>query len=504
MDCGIYCQNNRNDAVINNREVEKMGILSGLKPENVYYYFEEICKIPHGSGNTKMISDYIVSIAKKKNLKYVQDENNNCIIYKDGSKGYEDSATVILQGHMDMVCEKEDGCDIDFENEGLRLKLEDGIISADGTTLGGDDGIAVAYMLAILDSDEYVHPPLECVFTVDEEIGMLGAASIDMSAIKGRTMINLDSEEEGYLLVSCAGGETSTVHLPYTVIDEEADTFRITVTGLEGGHSGAEIDKGRANANMLLGRVLNNIRKSDNSPRIVSVNGGLKDNAIPRSSQAVLVTSNPDMLEKVSKNLEKILKNEYSITDKSVRILIEKGERDYPMDEKSTARVIAALVNLPNGIFNMSFDMPGLVQTSLNLGILKTDREKNEVTCSYSVRSSINTQKEELVQKLESLAEVLGGYVTNMGEYPAWEYNKNSRLRDIMTDEYRKLFGKDMIVMSMHAGVECGLFGGGLAGLDAVSIGPDMKDIHTPRETMQAESVKRTWEYLLHVLERLK
>ena len=317
-------------------------------------------------------------------------------------------------------------------------------------------------------------------------------------------MINLDSEEEGYLLVSCAGGETSTVHLPYTVIDEEADTFRITVTGLEGGHSGAEIDKGRANANMLLGRVLNNMRKSDNSLRIVSVNGGLKDNAIPRSSQAVLVTSNPDMLEKVSKNLEKILKNEYSITDKSVRILIEKGERDYPMDEKSTARVIAALVNLPNGIFNMSFDMPGLVQTSLNLGILKTDREKNEVTCSYSVRSSINTQKEELVQKLESLAEVLGGYVTNMGEYPAWEYNKNSRLRDIMTDEYRKLFGKDMIVMSMHAGVECGLFGGGLAGLDAVSIGPDMKDIHTPRETMQAESVKRTWEYLLHVLERLK
>ena len=190
---------------------------------------------------------------------------------------------------------KANGCDIDFENEGLRLKLEDGIISADGTTLGGDDGIAVAYMLAILDSDEYVHPPLECVFTVDEEIGMLGAASIDMSAIKGRTMINLDSEEEGYLLVSCAGGETSTVHLPYTVIDEEADTFRITVTGLEGGHSGAEIDKGRANANMLLGRVLNNIRKSDNSLRIVSVNGGLKDNAIPRSSQAVLVTSNPDM-----------------------------------------------------------------------------------------------------------------------------------------------------------------------------------------------------------------
>ncbi len=479
-----------------------MAVLTGLAPEGVFKYFEAICGIPHGSGNTKMISDYVADFAKERNLRYIQDDSNNVIIFADGTKGYEDHEPVLLQGHLDMVCEKAEDCTIDMDKEGLDLCLKDGIISANGTTLGGDDGIAVAYMLAILDDETIPHPPLECVFTVDEEIGMLGCAALDMSPLKGRKMINLDSEEEGYFLVSCAGGVTATAHFGIEREKYEGSALKVVLNGLKGGHSGVEIDKGRGNANTLLGRALYLARKEVKDLKIVTIAGGLKDNAIPKSSEAVVVTKDPKkFIEEIDK-IEKIYKNEFVTTDNEIAIKAVETENSLePMNEKTTKNVITALMMLPAGIQRMSFDIQGLVETSLNLGILKTN--ENEVTMSYSVRSSVESEKNELIDKMTCLAEALGGNVTTMGAYPAWEYRKDSPLRDLMLEVYKEQYNKEPIVQALHAGVECGLFAGGLPGLDAVSIGPDMTDIHTFNESMSVDSVKRVWDYILELLKRL-
>lgn len=483
-----------------------MGVLEGFEPKKVFHYFEEIAKIPHGSGDTKRISDYIAGFAKERNLRYVQDQSNNIILWKEAYPGYENSALVILQGHLDMVCEKEDGVSFDFQNDGLRLTVQNGMISAEGTTLGGDDGIAVAYALAILDAEDIVHPPLEVVLTADEEIGMLGAAALDMTLLKGRRMINLDSEEEGYLLVSCAGGVTSKVKIPICRVPFEGTALRMTVSGLMGGHSGMEIDQGRANANGLLGRVLYRARQEAEF-RLCRVSGGLKDNAIPRGSEAILVCRTKNDREAFSRVVRECMaeiSKEYEMTDSGIQITVENsGISDIcPMDEASTRQVIAALFCLPSGIERMSFAIPGMVQTSLNFGILETGTES--VLCSFSVRSSAESEKNALVDKLSAIAELLGGTVETCGAYPAWEYRSDSPLRDVCVSVFRSQYGKAPIVHAIHAGVECGLFAGALRGLDAVSLGPDMKDIHTPKEIMDIESVRRTWEYLLKVLKALK
>lgn len=532
-----------------------MGVLSDLEPTQVFQYFEEICHIPHGSGNTKTISDYCVDFAKRQGLRYQQDDANNVIIWKDGSTGYEQSAPVMLQGHLDMVCEKEADCEIDFSRDGLELQLEDEVISAKGTTLGGDDGIAVAYALAILASDTIAHPPLEVVLTVDEEIGMLGAAAFDASPLQSRIMLNLDSEEEGYLLVSCAGGITTTAHLPLHRETAEGQNITLTVTGLQGGHSGVEIDKGRGNACQLLGRALYQLR-DDFAFRLCSVQGGLKDNAIPREAVAELVLTGwqekqrlgiegerygipgehqPAAGMQISGNQEEyqtgagahhsgnyraqlldafqnkvseimqIYREEYQLTDPDVRLMaVCPGNvvRDDAIDRSGTTKIITMLCCLPGGIQKMSFAMEGLVQTSLNLGILKT--EKGEVTASLSIRSSVETEKLDLVAKIRCLMESLEGSVTNQGEYPAWEYRQDSPLRDLMVEVFREQYGREPVMQALHAGVECGLFAGKLPGLDCVSFGPDMRDIHTPKESMDVESVKRTWFYILEVLKRLK
>ncbi len=485
-----------------------MGVLTGLKPEKVFQFFEEICGIPHGSTDTKRISDYCVDFAKERGLRWLQDDANNVIIWKDGTEGYENSAPVMIQGHLDMVCEKEDGCDIDFASEGLRLRLDGTVISAEGTTLGGDDGIAVAYGLALLDAEDIPHPPLEVVFTVDEEIGMLGAAALDASPLKSRIMLNCDSEEEGYLLVSCAGGMTATCHLPIVREKSQAKLLRLTVSGCAGGHSGTEIDKGRINACQMLGRVLFAIKKHYFF-QLVRVEGGLKDNAIPRSACAELVmdpdTDLAEVRELVS-GLEADVRMEYRLTDPDVAIRLEEAEATggsiQAMSFDSTDRVTAGLVCLPGGIQRMSFDMPGLVQTSLNLGILKT--EDLEVTYSYSVRSSVESEKWALYDKLACLTEGMGGMMETQGVYPAWEYRADSPLRDLMSEVFEEQYGRKPVIQALHAGVECGLFAGKLPGLDCVSFGPNMKDIHTPKECMDAESVKRTWDYLLEILRRLK
>ncbi|MDE6233725.1 MAG: aminoacyl-histidine dipeptidase [Lachnospiraceae bacterium] len=482
-----------------------MNVLNGLEPQAVFKYFEEISGIPHGSSDTKRISDYCVDFAKRHNLNYIQDSLNNVIIFKDGSVGYENVPPVIIQGHLDMVCEKESGVEIDFKSEGLKLALDNGVISADGTTLGGDDGIAVAYALAVLESDNIPHPPLEVVFTVDEEIGMLGAAGIDCTPLKSKRMLNIDSEEEGYLLVSCAGGVTAVCHMDCQRETREGIHADITVSGLLGGHSGVEIDKERANACKILGRILYGL-KSKLSFDILNVNGGLKDNAIPREASASLLIDKKDInnIKDYVKDVGEILSNEYKNTDKDIRVEVKLNEEKTAkvMEGSLKDRIITALVNLPNGIQKMSSDIEGLVQTSLNLGILSTSEE--EVSMSFSVRSSISTEKDELVSRLKCLMEALGGSVTCSGDYPAWEYMRDSELRELMVQIYEEQNGRKPIVQAIHAGVECGLFAGKISGLECVSFGPDIKDIHTPAERMDVESVKRTWEYLLEVLKRMK
>ncbi|MCR4654672.1 MAG: aminoacyl-histidine dipeptidase [Lachnospiraceae bacterium] len=482
-----------------------MGILSGLEPASVLHYFEEICSIPHGSGNTKEISDYCVRFAKERGLKHYQDESNNVIIWKEGTEGYAEKPYVMLQGHLDMVCEKEGDHEIDFEKDGLSLKVEDGMISAEGTTLGGDDGIAIAMSLALLDSADILHPPIEAVFTVDEEIGMLGASALDMSLLKSKSMINIDSEDEGYLLVSCAGGVTATCSLPVKREPFGDVMLTITVDGLLGGHSGQEIDKGRASSNSLIGRILSKLNKEFDI-RLVTVEGGNKDNAIPRCSRAVVAFFNgedADRAESVVNEMGDIFSAEYRVTDPDIKVQVSvfSSAECEPMDRDSTQAAIRMLRMLPQGVQRMSPDIKELVQTSLNLGILKT--EKDAVKASFSVRSSMNTEKDELTDRLTNIMEALGGSISFAGAYPAWEYNKDSRLRDVMTGCFKELYGRDMTVYAIHAGVECGLFADSIRGLDAVSIGPDMKDIHTPKEALSVESVKRTWEYLLKVLQRL-
>lgn len=483
-----------------------MKILKGLEPAEVFAYFEQICSIPHGSTNTKEISDYCVSFAKEHHLKYRQDEKNNVIIWKEGTAGYEESAPVMLQGHLDMVCEKETGCLLDFEKDGLLLQVKDNIISAKGTTLGGDDGIAVAFALAILASKDIPHPPLEVVLTVDEEIGMLGAAALDCSDLRSRIMLNLDSEEEGYLLVSCAGGVTTKVHLPFVCEEKGGSVAVVKVDGLQGGHSGVEIDKGRGNACQIMGRVLYQLQKQCHI-HIQNIEGGLKDNAIPRVAQTLILVpqDKKDLCEKCIEQISAELIHELAVTDADVKVSLlweNDNAKVFVMNEETTAKVITALVNLPGGIQKMSFSIPGLVQTSLNLGIVRTKAE--EVEISFSVRSSIESEKDALVQQITCLAESLGGKVSCEGEYPAWEYREDSPLREMMIRVYEEQYGKKPTIQALHAGVECGIFSNRLPGLDCVSFGPDMKDIHTPKESMDVASVARTWKYTLEILKQLR
>lgn len=482
-----------------------MKVLENLEPKKVFHYFEEICNIPHGSRNTKQISDYLVDFAKAHGLTYYQDELNNVVIIKEASKGYENAEPVIIQGHMDMVCEKEKGCDIDFEKEGLRLYVEGDFVKAKDTTLGGDDGIAVAYALAILDSDELAHPRLEVVITVDEEIGMLGAIDIDLSMLKGHTMLNLDSDEEGHFLTSCAGGMSMITELPVKRVSQSGLKMLLTVTGLEGGHSGSEIHKEHGNANILMGRLLKQIM--DITPfGIISMDGGLKDNAIPRecNCEILLPEESADAVMQVAETLDQAFKNEFCVSDAKVEVLCKKEEvcETKMLDYTSVHKVIFYLRTVPNGVQHMSMMMPGLVETSLNLGILNLKDDMFETVTS--VRSSVSTRKEDLKDQVTQLVEMLGGEVTIEGDYPAWEYQPNSKMRDTIAEIYRELFGKEAIFEAIHAGLECGLFSEKIPNLDCVSFGPMNYDIHTPKERLSISSTERMWKLIVEYLKRAK
>ena len=475
--------------------------LAGLKPGSVFRYFEEICAIPHGSRNTKAISDYLVAFAKEHNLKYIQDESNNVILFGPGTCGMEDHAPVILQGHMDMVCEKDASCPLDMAVDGLDLMHDDRFVYAKGTTLGGDDGIAVAYALAILEDNTIAHPPLEVIITVDEEIGMLGATAIDLSMLQGRTLVNLDSEEEGIFTVSCAGGATSVISLPVERKAVYGPCVRLTVDGLQGGHSGAEIHKNRANANKVMGEYLSRIQKL--MPLcLTSFTGGSKDNAIPRSCQATVVAMGIgiERINDVAAQLQAEIREKFDEPEASIQAFDVDALGGNSLTTAATSDVISLLCACPNGVQSYSQDMPGLVQTSLNLGIAKLG---DQFTATFSVRSSVNQEKEELIRKLRELTDFYNGTYTQSGTYPAWEFRKDSPLRDTMVRIYREMFGKEPQVLAIHAGLECGLLGDKLPGLDCVSIGPQMHDIHTSREKLEIASTERTWNFLLEVLKNL-
>ena len=482
-----------------------MAVLENCEPKRVFHYFEEICKIPHGSGNTKQISDYLVQFAKEHNLKYVQDEMNNVVIYKPGTAGYENAPTVIVQGHMDMVCEKRPDVNHDFTKDGLNLSVEGDYVSANGTTLGGDDGIAVAYGLALLESDTIAHPPLEVFITVDEEIGLLGAVGFDCSVLKGRRFINLDSEAEGSLWISCAGGLSGISHIPVTRLDAKGEKLTVKISGLMGGHSGAEIDKNRANANSLLGKFLHGL-DAKAGYELISVQGGQKDNAITRESTAELLTvkENVEAVNEYAASMQAAWREEYAGTDEGITVTVtEEGEQDVKvLHPTSKEKVVFFLVNVPYGVQKMSGTIEGLVETSTNIGILKTS--ENEVMGSSSIRSSVETARDALSDKIEYLTEFLGGEYERQGVYPAWEYRKDSPLRDKMVEVYEEMYGQKPNVVAIHAGLECGLFYKKMEGLDCVSLGPDMKDIHTSEEVLSISSTERVWKYLVKVLEALK
>ena len=475
--------------------------LAGLEPARVFDFFEEICSIPHGSRNEKLISDYLVNFAKERGLKYIQDEVNNVIIFQEGTCGYEDHAPVILQGHMDMVCEKDASCPIDMAAEGLDVTHDGHNVFAKGTTLGGDDGIAVAYALALLDDTTIAHPPLEVVITTDEEVGMLGAAKIDLSMLKGRTLINIDSEDEGIFTVSCAGGARATITLPEERRSVYGPCIRLTVDGLKGGHSGVEINQNRANANKIMGEFMSRIQAL--MPLcLTSFSGGSKDNAIPRSCQATLVAMgiNLERINGIAEALQTEIRETYDEPDATVQAFDVDALGGNALTTECTAKVIALLCTAPNGVQKMSTDIEGLVQTSLNMGIAKLG---NGMSMTFSVRSSVNAEKEELLQKLRELAEFYGAGYSQMGEYPAWEYKADSKLRDVMVKTYTDMFGREPQVVAIHAGLECGLLSEKLPGLDCVSVGPQMHDIHTSREKLEIASTERTWKFLLEVLKAL-
>jgi len=475
--------------------------LAGLQPASVFGYFEEICGIPHGSGNTKMISDYLVDFAKKHKIRYIQDELNNVILFGEGTCGMENHWPVILQGHMDMVCEKDDDCTINMETEGLDVTHDGKYVFAKGTTLGGDDGIALAYALAILADKSIPHPPLEIIITVDEEIGMLGADTIDLSMLKGRTLINLDSEEEGIFTVSCAGGATATIALNVDRRAVYGPCIRLAVDGLQGGHSGAEIHKNRANANKVMGEFMSRIQKL--MPLcLTSLAGGAKDNAIPRSCQATLVAMgiHLDRINTIAEELQAEIREKYDEPEATVQAFDVDALGGNSLSTESTAKIIGLLCAAPNGVQAMSPDMPGLVQTSLNMGVIKLGER---FSATFSVRSSVNTEKVELLDQLKKLCEFYEGIYSQMGDYPAWEFRKESPLREIMVKIYTEMYGAEPQVLAIHAGLECGLLGEKLPGLDCVSIGPQMHDIHTSREKLDIASTERVWKFLLEVLKAL-
>lgn len=480
-----------------------MAKLDFLQSERVFYFFEQISAIPRGSGNMKGISQFCEGFALCHNLKYIRDNADNVVIFKNGTKGYEDSEPVILQGHLDMVCQKTPDCKIDFLKDGIDLYKQGDFIKARGTTLGGDNGIAVAMILAILESDDIPHPPIEAVFTTDEETGMIGAKCLDMSVLSGKRMINLDAEEDDTVTVSCAGGSDLQVCVPLTFTRKNGTEIVITLGGLKGGHSGVEINSGRINANILAGRILNHLKEKCDFD-IISINGGDKANAIPNCCEIKLCVNDADAFKAQFCEYCNIVKNEISDResgfDPQIEILAS-GEFAV-LDRATRDKMIYILLCAPNGVLDMSTEIEGLVETSLNLGILET--KENEIVLNFALRSNKQTALQFLEKRLIVFFGLLGFDSKTAGHYPPWEYKSDSKLRELYKKIYTELFGKSPKVEAIHAGLECGVFASAIEGIDCIAIGPALYDVHTVNEKLSISSTESMYGLLVNMLSEMK
>ena len=499
--------------------------LDKLEPENVFGFFEDISSIPRKSGNCKAISDFCVKFANDRGLKCLQDELGNVIIYKNASKGRENDKTVMLQAHLDMVCVKTRSSAFDFEKDSLKLAVDGDDLYAKETSLGGDDGIGVAMILAILDDTKLSTPPIEAVFTVDEEIGLLGAKALDLSNCKSEYLINLDSETDDVLWAGCAGGLTCKCVMPVTKESFRGVLAKIHISGLKGGHSGAEIDKERANANALMGRVLHRLSEKC-LLSIVELEGGRADNVIPGKCDATISLDLNDQyfvdekvvgkapedykakkIKEVEETVHEIYKevhHEYKDSDPDIQIEIEvKSDMlSKCVDVLDTQKIIFFLVNCPTGVSHMSTSVEGLVDTSSNLAIVEL--KENEIEFLASVRSSSESRKKDLTSRIALLIQFLGGEQTTYGDYPGWEMKKSSKLRKQMSKVYKDMNGKKPEIQAIHAGLECGYFAKAMPHLDMVSIGPDIRDIHSYDEKLSISSTRKMYKYIVKVLAVLK
>lgn len=482
-----------------------MGVLSKLEPKEVFEQFEALSMVPRRTYRCEKIGDYCVEFAKKHGLEYVRDEAGNVVIYKPGSAGYEDAEPVILQGHMDMVASRTTDSDHDFDTQPLELFVEDGYVGAKDTTLGGDDGIALAYTMAVLVSEDIPHPPIEAVFTVDEEIGMGGAHALDTSLLKGKKLFNIDGEEDGVLTVGCAGGMVCDVVIPVSRRPRNGVRVTISSKGYIGGHSGNDIQRQRGNAIKDMGRILYALSKKIDFS-LLSVSGGNAANVIAQYCTAEVVMS-ADRAENFTERLGELaetLKSEYAGSEPGLEISASIGEEDEHsvMNWESTVNMIWFLYGAIDGVQAMDRNVEGSVESSLNTGIVVTEDAECRVT--YQLRSSLSSKMEEMQLRLGMWSEIAGGHVDIDSSYPAWPYNPRSELRPLMIDTYRELYGEEPVVNVLHAGLEGGIFMGKDPDLDIVTFGPEMLNVHTPGERLNIESAAKNWEYLKAVLEKLK
>ena len=482
-----------------------MGVLSNIEPKEFFEQFEALSMVPRRTYRDEKISAFCVQFAKDHGLDYVQEDIGNVIIYKPGTPGYEDSEPVILQGHMDMVAAKTLDSDHDFDTEPLDLFVEDGYVGARGTTLGADDGFALAFAMAVLASDDIPHPPIEAVFTVDEEIGMDGAHNIDVSHLHGRKFMNLDGEAEGVLTVGCAGAKICDAVIPVTRTENKGIKLTLKIRDYLGGHSGNEIQNQRGNAHKDMARILYALSREFNFC-LEKMEGGSGANVIAKdcTAEVVMEPSDAALFAEAFEKMGETIRAEYFGQEPSMKVIAEIGENGkfLTMDEDSTMRVISYIYASPNGVQTMDRSIPGAVETSLNPGVVKT--RDGEVRISYQCRSSVDSKLDEMMSRLQLCCDLTGGHIDLISEYPAWPYNPVSELRPLMVDVYRKMYGEEPVCFASHGGLEGGILMGKNPDFDIVCFGPNLKGVHTPDERMDIASVQRTWEYLKAVLAECK
>lgn len=483
-----------------------MNEISSLYPANVWAFFHEITQIPRPSKHEQRMIDYLLNFARENNLSHKKDDTGNVLIVKPASVGKENAKPVVLQAHMDMVCEKNADVSFDFYSEPIAAYVDGDFVKAKGTTLGGDNGIGMAFMLAILSDNTLQHPELECLFTVDEETGLTGAFALGTDFISAKTLINLDSEDDGVIFIGCAGGIDSTAVFDYSTenVSDGYFAFRVRVSGLKGGHSGDDINKGLANANKLLARYLCKIL-SHTELRLSTIDGGNLRNAIPREANALVLVpySKKEFVRVELNHFIHDVEMEFAATEPGLKITLESEVIPEKMLKKEFSdKLFHALNACQHGVVAMSVDMPGLVETSTNLASVKMN-DSNQIIVTTSQRSSSEPAKVALASQIESVFALAGAAVSHGEGYPGWKPNLKSEILQVSIDSYKNLFQAEPEVRAIHAGLECGLFLKKYPALDMVSIGPQMYGVHSPDERLSISSTRKCWEWLLLILKNL-